>query len=294
MIAITGISGQLGREVLQNVKLLAARGTRVLGLTRTPQNLSLPGLSEGDLRQLDFAHPGQFGEALEGVDTLLMVSIEGEDDLRLRLQTQAAQAAVKAGVKRIIYTSFFDVAVASPSVVARVHRCTEEAIAATGCAYTFLRNGPYVNNIAVRIAQAARSDGIFRMASGNAQMPFISRADLALAAAHALLAPELGKVVYRLSGAELLSYQQLCDIIGRSVGRPVSHVHIGDDEYRAELRAEGLSEALQERRIAYVRAMREGFMTALTDDFAQLVGHAPRAMSEVIPTLNLQPGQSVH
>lgn len=246
------------------------------------------------MRQADFADPAGFAQALRGVDTLLMISIEAEDGVRLRLHTQAAHAAAQAGVQRIVYTSFFDVAEESPSLVARMHRGTEEAIAATGCAYTFLRNGPYVDNIALRIAQAARDDGIFRMASGNARLPFISRTDLALAAAHALLNREPGNAVYRLSGAELLSYQQLCDAIGSTVGHTVRHMHITDDAYRAELRAEGLSEPLQQRRMSYVRAMREGFMTALTDDFARLVGRPPRAMAEVIPALNLQPGQSVH
>jgi len=57
------------------------------------------------------------------------------------------------------------------------------------------------------------------------------------------------------------------------------------------LNAQGLTPALKARRIAYVQAMRQGFMTDLTADFERLVGHAPQLMSAVIPQLDLSPGR---
>ncbi len=214
--------------------------------------------------------------------------------MRTRLHTQAVEAATRVGVRRIVYTSFFDVAPDSPSVVARVHRLTEAAICQSGCAYTLLRNGPYVDNIALSVASAARRDRVFRMASGKACMPFIARADLTLAGAHVLVKVDVDNAIYRLSGAQLLSYQQLCELVSVAVTAPVRHVTISDEDYRDELNAQGLSPALQARRIAYVQAMRHGFMTALTADFERLVGHAPQLMSAVIPQLDLSPGRAAH
>lgn len=294
-VAISGVAGQLGSQVLAHARRLAGPDAHIVGLTRKPEAAPVAVREGCELRQADFAEPAALASALHGVDDFLMVSIEGDDTLRLALHTAAAQAAASAGVGRIVYTSFFDVDPASPSIVARVHRQSEEAIAATGCRHTFLRNGPYVDNIARAIATAARSAaGIFKMASGDVRMPFITRADLALAAAHALVGAAPSDRTYRLSGAELLSYQQLCELIGARLGRPVRHESMSDDDYRAELAAQHLAPPLQERRLAYVRAMKEGFMSALTDDFQTLTRRQPQPMREAVAGLDLSTPQVPH
>ena len=293
-VAITGATGNFGRAVLGQLRPLLPANVRVRACMRDPDRFDQRKTEVDEVCRVDFADPDALAIAFQNVDTLLLVSIEGDDDLRVRLHGQAAAAAARAGVRRIIYTSFFDVAPESPSVVARVHRLSEEAIRNSGCAYTFLRNGPYVDNIALSIADAAHARGFFRMASGETRMPFIARADLALAAACALTDTPSGNETYRLSGPELLSYQALCDLVGTAVGAPVRHVSMSDGDYRAELDMQGLSPALRDRRIAYVQAMRMGFMTALTEDFQRLVGRAPCAMREVVPGLDLSPGQTAH
>lgn len=287
MIGVTGATGQLGLQVLKHLQQFKPAATRVRALTRHPEQAAGLVAYADEIRRADFGDPKILATAFEGIDTLLLVSIEGEDEMRLRLHTQAATAAARAGVKRIVYTSFFDVAPDSPSVVARVHRLTEDAIRQSGCAWTMLRNGPYVDNIARRVAQAARHGGVFRMAAGDTRMPFIARSDLAEAAARALVSQEAGNTAYRLSGAELLSYQALADLVGAALDATVRYQSISDEDYLEELRAEDLAPGLQTRRIAYVQSMRQGFMTALTSDFERLVGRPPCLMRDVVPRIDL-------
>ncbi|MGK8198523.1 SDR family oxidoreductase [Burkholderia cepacia] len=287
MIGITGATGQLGREVISNLAAFKPAGQRIVACTRHPDTANLPGHLVDEVRRADFAAPDTLGEAFDGVTTLLVISVEGNDDDRIRLHANAVDAARRAGVERIVYTSFFDVDPASPSEVARVHRLTEECVMASGCAWTFLRNGPYVDNIAKRIAETSLSDGVFRMASGTARLPFIARSDLAEAAARALVSNEPGNHAYRLSGPELLSYDELAALVGDVIGKTLAYLPVSDDDYRLQLRDEGLPPELEARRIAYSRAMRAGFMTALTDDFARLVGRNPHRMADVLARLEL-------
>lgn len=93
----------------------------------------------------EFSDPASLDDAFTDVSTLLMISVEGDDKERIRLHANAVDAAHRAGVERVIYTSFFDVAPTSPNAVARVHRLTEAHIMASGCAWTMLRNGPYLD-----------------------------------------------------------------------------------------------------------------------------------------------------
>ena len=285
-IGVTGASGHLGRAVIARLQDARRAGLVVVALTRKPAAFPHPEAVDS-VRFGDFADRASLVGSLRGIDRLLLVSVEGPDDERVRLHQNAIDASVKAGVGRILYTSFFDVDPASPSLVARVHRLTEEAIRRTDVAWTFLRNGPYVDNIALRIAEAAFHDGCFRMAAGTARMPFIARSDIAIAAASALLRDDEGNVVHRPSGSALLGYDALCKLISQAIGREVRYEDLSDDAHLAELVRTGTPQEYLGRRVAYAQAIRQGFMTALTDDFEKLTSYPPRAIGEVIAELGL-------
>jgi NAD(P)H dehydrogenase (quinone) len=288
MIGITGASGHLGGQILRVVAGQLPVGRRLIAMTRNL--LKAPELERfaSEVRHADFAEPEKLPHAFRGIDTLLIVSVEGEDDERIRLHRNAVKSAVAAGVRRVVYTSFFDVDSNSPSSVARVHRLTEAELMSTGLDWVMLRDGPYADNFARRVAAAARQDGIFRMAAGNARLPFIGRNDLAQAAARAVLSDQ-SRVAWRLSGAELLCCEDLCALVSDRLRVPVRYQAITDQEQAVDLQRQGLSQDMIARRVAYGQAIRQGFMTALTDDFRRLVGHDPIRMSDLLLTLDLTP-----
>ena len=100
-IAVTAVSGQLGREV---VRALARLGSdeAVVGLARTPERAT--GL-DIEVRPGDYADPAQLEGALGGVDTLLLVSGNEQPDDRIEQHRNVLQAARNAGVGRVVYTS---------------------------------------------------------------------------------------------------------------------------------------------------------------------------------------------
>ncbi|MFD1840601.1 NAD(P)H-binding protein [Paracidovorax cattleyae] len=290
--AVTGAGGQLGQAVLRRLLQYRAAGDRVVACSREPGRRGL--LQADEVRRADFHDPSSLAEAFAGVDRLLLVSIEGDDDQRVRAHAAAAEAAQRAGVRRIVYTSFIDVDSASPSVVARVHRESEAAIRATGCECALLRDGPYLENMALRVATAAREGGVFHLPGGDARLPYIGREDLADAAVAALQADVLGQSVWRLTGPRQVSFGELCDAVGRVVGLPVRYAPMDEESYARELEQQQVPPELRERRLAYARAMREGFMTAQSDDFRRLTGREPDSLEALLPTLDLDAGQRLH
>ena len=119
LILITGVSGFVGSAV---ARALDGRGHRLRGLVRSGSSsvnlVDFPGdLVEGDLRD-----PAAMDAAMRGVDTLFHVAADyrlwardPEEIVRNNLSgTQCVmQAAMKAGVRRIVYTS--SVATLKPS-----------------------------------------------------------------------------------------------------------------------------------------------------------------------------------
>ncbi len=287
-IAVTGATGQLSRRALTHLARRLPSGTNLVALTRDPSLIDERNEWGAEVRRGDFNEISNMTKALNGVAALLLVSVEAPDDERVRLHENAVGAARNAGVKRIIYTSFFDIDPASPSMVARVHRETEQSIQASGCEWIMLRNGPYIDNFARRAADAARGDGVLRLAAGDARLPFIGRDDLAEAAACSVLRGT-PNTAYRLSGPELLSCADVAQLVSQVLGKPLRYQAVDDAAQTTDLRRQGLSLPLIERRNAYTRALREGFMTALTGDFQALVGREARRVSELIETLDLSP-----
>ena len=84
--------------------------------------------------------------ALEGVSTLFMVS--GSESADRRDQHLAfVDAAAEAGVRHVVYTSFFGAAPDATFTLARDHYATEEHIKASGMGWTFLRDNLYLDVI---------------------------------------------------------------------------------------------------------------------------------------------------
>ena len=79
--------------------------------------------------------------ALAGVDALLSIS-SSEIGQRVAQHHNVIEAAKAAGVRRIVYTSFFHADV-SPISLAVEHRETEAELKASGIPHTILRNGWY-------------------------------------------------------------------------------------------------------------------------------------------------------
>ena len=141
-IVVTGATGQLGRLV---IKELAGRvpAERIVGSTRNPADAADLGV---EIRHGDFDQPATLRTAFAGADRLLLVSTpSGSNETRARQHIQAIEIAAEVGVGHILYTSI-TAADTSKIALARAHRPTEEAIAATGIPYTFLRNNWYLEN----------------------------------------------------------------------------------------------------------------------------------------------------
>ena len=100
-IAITGVTGALGGEV---VRLLAGADLR-LDLRLLARDPARAPAVDTDVRRCDYGDAASGVEALRGVDTLLMVSASESADRRAQHRT-FVEAAARAGVRRIVYTSF--------------------------------------------------------------------------------------------------------------------------------------------------------------------------------------------
>lgn len=173
--AVTGATGQLGRLVVDKLKSKSPADD-IGALARSPAKSADLGVN---VREADYLKPETLASALNEVDTLLLISAS-EIGGRTAQHRNVIEAAKKAGVKRIIYTSLLH-ADTSPLDLATEHRQTEAELKASGIPFTILRNGWYMENYTGLIG-AALGRGAFIGSAGDGKISFAPRADYAEAA----------------------------------------------------------------------------------------------------------------
>lgn len=283
MIVVTGANGRLGRHIIERL-LATADAKRVGASTRDPTALSDFAARGVTVRRADFDDADLTARAFEGATTLMMISTHDANDIRLRQHKNAVDAAMRAGVERLVYTSFARPEPANPFSFATLHRQTEEYIAASGIAHTILRNGSYADTLE-RSLPAARASGRIEWPSKEGKVAYVARADIADAAVTALTdAAHAGKI-YHLTGPEALSADDLARLIGERVGRSVEIVAIPEEAYAEKLRAAGAPDYAVESAVTAFRSIARGFLADVTDDVEHLTGHPPRTVKDVLATL---------
>lgn len=280
-LLVTGASGQLGRLVVE--QLAAAKAGRIIAATRDPSKLAELAAQGVELRKADFDDPASLAAALSGVDRLLIISTDAIDvpGRRLKQHQTAVTAAVKAGVKHIVYTSMPNPEPGSPIGFAPDHYGTEEAIKASGLSYTILRNSWYFENLKMSLPGALASGQWFTSA-GEGRIANIARADCARAAAAALASTSTVSETLNITGAEAPTTEEIAAITARIFGKSISVVHVSDGQLAEGLKAHGLPPFMVGFIVAFDTNTRLGNVASISGDFERLTGRKPERLADYL------------
>src|SRR5688500_8009160 len=138
-ILIAGASGGLGRAAARHL-LERVPAEDVILVTRHPEALGEFAERGATVRFGDYDHPESLPAAFAGADRMLLISLH-ELGRRVVQHGNAIDAAVAAGVRHLVYTSYVMVDPACPSTVVPDHLRTYELLDTSGLEVTILRNG---------------------------------------------------------------------------------------------------------------------------------------------------------
>lgn len=268
-IAVTGSTGAVGGGV---ARLLADAGLPLRLLARDPSRA--PELPGSTAVRSSFADPG---DALDGVSLLLMVSAAENED-RLAEHVSMVEAAARAGVEHVVYTSFVGASPTATFTLARDHAATEEAIRASGMGWTFLRDDLYLDFVPAMLGD----DGAIRGPAGTGRAAIVAREDVARAAAAVLRAPEehLG-ATYELTGPEALTFDEIAAVL-TAAGRPAVFVDETLEEARASRQRWNAPDWQLDAWISTYTAVAAGEMQHVSPDVERLTGRAPLSLAQFL------------
>jgi len=271
LIGVTGSTGQLGGRVATRLAALGQpQRLLVRNLARAQQ---LPG---AEVVQASYEDGPSMRAALSGVHTLFLVS--GYGPTRLEHHLSAIDAALAAGVERIVYTSFLAAAPQATFTHAREHYLTEQRIRATGRRYTFLRPSFYLD----RAPGWFSAEGVIHGPAGNGTISWVSRDDLADVAVAVLTSSGHDGASYDITGAQALTLTEAAEQFSRATGLPASYQPETLEEARAS-RAKFNPTAWElEAWVSTYVAIATGEMSVVSHTVEVLTGHAPQKLADYV------------
>lgn len=279
MIAITGSTGHLGRLVIAKLIDRGVPAADIVALARDTDKASDLADQGVVVREGNYDKPETLGSALDGVDTLLLIS-SSEVGQRARQHRAVIGAAKAAGVGLIAYTSVLH-ADTSELGLAEEHRQTEAALAESGVPTVLLRNGWYTENYTGSIAPALEH-GVVLGSAGDAQIAAATREDFAEAAAAVLTSDEdqTGQT-YELAG-EPFTMSEYAAELSRQSGTSVTYQNLPEDDYQNALVGAGLPEPVAAMLAQSDVAARGGALDDDSGDLERLLGRPPTPLADAI------------
>lgn len=185
-------------------------------------------------------------EVFKGAEKLLFIfGIDMDSFKRIQDHMVVIDAARKAGIRQIVYTGLAYPHKAKLGME-DVHLATEHAIKAAGIPYTFLRNTFYTEYFLVphEMKRAVESGTIYSLAQGHS-INFVSRDDMAKAAAAVLTSDEHLNKIYEITAPEAYSYRDIANILTEVSGKNVAYTETTVEAYSAYLDEIGVPKELQ-------------------------------------------------
>jgi NAD(P)H dehydrogenase (quinone) len=277
-ILVTGAAGQLGTTVVRHL-LKNTTADQIAVLVRNASKVA-------DLKEKGVAiHVGDYDDvaslekAMQGIEKVLLIAGTDEQK-RVQQHTNVVNAAKKAGVKLIAYTS--RCLKNRNTLVNKLmvgHFQTEDCIMESGLTYILFRNILYMDTIPNFVGDKVFETGI-NLPVGDGKVSFCLRKDMGEAMANALLQDIEDSKIYNLTGNALYSFHDVATALTELSGKDVHYSQIEKSTFEDNLKAKGLPDFVIQRIVGFMADVANGQEDAVTTDLEQLLGRKPATLKE--------------
>ena len=275
MILLTGATGTTGREVVKELKAAGAAGVRVLA--RDHSRAAFAAEAGFETVAGDFERPETLGPALAGVERALLLTPPSPHTFEL--QRGFVEAAKRAGVRHVVKLSVYGADPSEPEGFLKWHGQAEEALEASGLAYTMLQPNFFMQNLLGQAAQIAGQGAIYQ-ATGDGRASMIDARDIAAVAARALTEGGHEGLSYVLTGPEALSYQDAAETLSNVLGREVKYVPLTPEQFREAAGAQGLPGWLLDALERLNELFASGRAANVSGDVRRVTGNGARTFEQ--------------
>ncbi|SER39670.1 SDR family oxidoreductase [Microlunatus flavus] len=286
MIVITGATGALNGATADHL-LERVPASELVVAVRDPDRAARFAERGVEVRRADYADPSSLPAAFAGADQLLLVSSSDPFADAVELHRTALEAAVGAGVGRVLYTSHQGAHVDSPFFPGRDHARTEELLAASGLPWTSLRNGFYAHSLDW-LAGPWRETGVITV-PGDGPVSWTAREDAAEAAAGVLLGDGAYEGPVTITATEAPTFAEVAEVASDLAGRRISFERVDPEAWVAQQLGAGRPEGMVRFTLGMYEAAAGGYFAGTDPLLRDLLGREPRTVRDALADGSVHP-----
>ena len=276
-IGISGASGHLGSATVRELKARLGGKANIVAISRTPDKIAALGV---EARAGDFDRPETLTAAFRGLDKLVVIPTSGPVAAARSKQACAAiDKAVAAGVRHITYVSAVGTRFAEPPHLWESYFVPEQALMRSARQWSILRMAFYAESFLDR-AKMSLARGVYA-SSSSAPVNFVSRGDVAAAAAGLVATEGHHGAIYNATGPETLDGPARAAVVATVTGKAFAFAQVPLEQLLAGIKAAGLPAAAVDAVGSIEDMWAKGAFDITTGDVALLAGRAPRRLIDV-------------
>lgn len=299
-VIITGVDGNFGSHAAKTI--LKKMDKEDLIFTCPNMEVVKKFNDQGiDTRYANYSKPEKLLDAFRGGETILLISLPQVGEKRRIMHKNAIDAAIEAGVKKIVYTSL--VGVDDPdngSYEKADHQYTEDYIKSTDLIYIMLRDAQYCEAMISIFEEAADSGGVLSNNMGDGRIAHVARNDCAEAAVCVAAGAGEDNHIYYITGPTANTMEEFVAIGSEVTGKKVVYKYIDDDEMYAFFdsihiprkmegdwsKADPTFPFCSDGMVTFGIAIRKDQMSYCTNDFEMLTGKKPLSIHEMFEDID--------
>ena len=283
MILVTGATGQLGTAVVQQL-LDKTSANHIAAFVRDESkasNLKARGVS---IRVGTYDDTASLDSAMQEVEKVLLIAGTDEDN-RLQQHQNVVDAAKKAGVQCVAYTSrTLKDRNTMANRLMEGHFQTEDYITQSGLAYVLFRNVLYMDAIPQFVGPNVFETGI-NLPAGQGKVAYALRSEMGEAIANALSEGNCDSRIYKLTGSQAYSFDDVAATLTNLSGKEVKYTPAEKSSFEAQMKGHGVPEIMVERVIGFLTDIKNGQEEEVSPDLENLLGRKPASLQEGLKSL---------
>ncbi|MFH9573919.1 NAD(P)H-binding protein [Streptomyces sp. NPDC017454] len=276
MIVVTGATGGLGGATVEHLlkRVPADRiGVSVRDAAKA-RHFAERGVR---VRQGSYEDPAALRDSFAGAEQVLLVSGNDPAADMVGLHRRAIEAAVAAGVRRVLYTSQQGAVPGNPYRPSDIHIATEAILDDSGIDWTALRNGAY--GPLDQVLGPWQQTGVIAQPE-DGPVPYTDRADIAEATAVVLAGDRPFDGPVTLTAPTALTFDDLTEIASDLTGRTIERVVLDDEQWVTDQITTGVPEQMARLMLTWYQAARAGCFAEADPLLADLLGREPRTAAD--------------
>ncbi len=272
-LTLTGVTGKLGG---MTAKIISDAGIKTRHLARSPEKA--PRRKNSEIFESSYDKSEKTIEALKGTDILFMVSAS-ENPNRVQQHKDFIDAAKIAGVKHIVYTSFYNASKKSVFTLGRDHYETEEYIKDNGFIYTFVRDNFYIDFFVDLCLHYNEIKG----PAEKGKVSTVLRQDIAEVIAEILKSPEKWKnQTLNMTGPQELTMDEITETVAKYTGKNIKYINETVEEAYKSRKVWEAEKWEYDSWVSTYMAIAQGEQSGLSDDIERVLGRKPTSLSEYL------------